>query len=187
MSFAAVTRTRSPLALALLASLAACDKPPVPPAADSTAAAVPQSNVVPIATEGKWKGVGRTERGTAVYVDTTSVRDSASVRLGTFRIKHPKPFVIDSGRKSFVMSEADLIAACGARTLTVARQVRHYSDLDGQIEVSRREDPRDPFNVESPGTFGDISAAHLCSSPESAAKPTTPTGAPSPAAPAPKP
>ncbi|MCU0648555.1 MAG: hypothetical protein MUF00_11200, partial [Gemmatimonadaceae bacterium] len=141
--------------LALTVIAAGCDKPPVPGAkvADSAAAAaaaLAEMRAVPIAPEGKWRGVGRTELGTAVYVDTTSVRDSASMRFATFRIKHPKPFPIDSGRKSFVMTDADLIVVCGAPTKSVARWVRHYADLEGSQQVAERVDEKAPWNVESP-------------------------------------
>ena len=168
--------------VALSATVSACDKPPLPrTATDSTASpAVPPEAPVPIVAEGKWKGIGRTELGTAVYVDSTSVRDSANARVGTFRIKHPKPFTVDSGRKSFVMSDADLIVVCGTPSYSVARTVRHYADLDGLQEVSRRGDPKKPWNVESPGTFGDVSVAFLCKSVtvgDSAAPTPTPTPA----------
>ncbi|MCU0634122.1 MAG: hypothetical protein MUE41_04535 [Gemmatimonadaceae bacterium] len=164
MSSYVLRRPFLPAWLALAAAVSACDRPPVPGA--STADSVPQTpvtaTVVPIAPEGKWIGAGRTERGTAVYVDTTSVRDSADARLGTFRIKHPTPFTADSGRKSFVMSDADVIVICGMPSKSVARHVRHYADLDGTQVVSDREDTRAPWNVESPGTFGDVSVAYLC-------------------------
>jgi hypothetical protein len=165
------------LATALL--VAACDKPPRP-AADAAAApppaaepgATPFPAEGPIPPDGPWVGAGRTENRTPVYVDTTSLRDSAIVRLGRFRIRHQRPFETDSGRKVFVLTITDLVARCGPDPVSVPRRVVHYADTAATEEVSRREDLNVPYLHEQPGSFGDVALKYLCS------RPTMPAAAP---------
>jgi hypothetical protein len=162
----------------LSAIVSGCDKPPIAAKDATDGKPVPPEGPVPIESEGEWKGVGRTSRGTAVFVDTTSVRDSANTRIATFRIKHIAPYPKDSALVPIKLSRAVLIAECASPPRTVARLVEHFADVAGTEVITAKRDSRPPWNVESPGTFGDVSVAYLCSSGVAGEKPAAPPAAP---------
>jgi hypothetical protein len=170
-------RTASWGIVLLSAIVSGCDKPPIPAKDATDGKPVAPGGAVPIESEGEWKGVGRTSRGTAVFVDTTSVRDSANTRIATFRIKHIAPYPKDSTNVPIKLSRAVLIAECGSPPRTVARVVEHFADVAGTEVITTNRDSRTPWNVESPGTFGDVSVAYLCAGSTASAQPATPPAA----------
>jgi hypothetical protein len=177
MSCSRLSPIRSVLTGTLLLTtlLAACDKPPVPVStADSARPKTAQRAPATLSVAGQWKAIGRTERGTSVLVDSASIRDSASLRIATFRIDHQTPYPKDTAQVPIRMTLALLVAECGNPPHTVARDVQHFADTDGAKIISTHVDDRAPWNVESPGTFGDVSVGYLCTGNFAGEKPAAP-------------
>lgn len=107
----------------------------------------------------KWKEIGATSSGNAVYVDPRSVKRSGNLVSGTVRMVFKPPVQTAKGvwKSSRTMATFD----CAKRSLAAKENV-YYADERGTKVTDRTVNKQPGFGPALGGSLGDVAIRYFC-------------------------
>jgi len=111
----------------------------------------------------KWQEIGRTSTGSAVFLDTRSVRRGGDgIVTASVRATYAPP--LDTPKGKVKSSRVVAMFDC-ARMLVATKQSVFYLDEAKGREYSRRVISKPGFGPALSSTFADVALKHLCKKP----------------------
>ena len=111
--------------------------------------------------QAKWKEIGKTSSGNAVYVDPRSVKRSGALVSGTVRVVFTEPVQTARGTMKSVRTVATF--DCAKKSLAAKENV-YYSDARGAKVIDRTVNKQPGFGPALGGSLGAVALDYLCKS-----------------------
>ena len=107
----------------------------------------------------RWREVGKTTTGNAVFIDPASVSKRDSIITATVRVVYAKP--VDTPKGPITGSRSVAMFNCARRTIAVKENIIWHDERAGRIYEKRT--PRQPgFGPVFSSNFSGVALAHLC-------------------------
>ncbi|MEK6611394.1 MAG: surface-adhesin E family protein [Gemmatimonadota bacterium] len=113
--------------------------------------------------QGKWQEIGKTSTGSAVFLDTRSVRQgSDGIITASIRATYAPPY--DTPKGKVTSSRVVAMFDCAAMRVATKQSVLYHDEAKG-VEYSRRVIAKPGFGPALSSTFADVALKHLCKKP----------------------
>lgn len=109
--------------------------------------------------QGRWKEIGRTSSGNAVFVDPRSVKKSGGLVSATVRVVFTEPVKTPKGLWKSARTTATF--DCAKKSLAAKENV-YYADEKGTRVTDRTVNKMPGFGPALGGSLGDVALKHLC-------------------------
>lgn len=107
----------------------------------------------------RWREVGKTSTGNAVFIDPSSVSTRDSIITATVRVVYAKP--VDTPKGPITGSRSVAMFNCARKTIAVRENIIWHDERAGRIYEKRT--PRQPgFGPVFSSNFSGVALAHLC-------------------------
>lgn len=107
----------------------------------------------------RWKEIGKTSSGNAVYVDPRSVKRSANLVSGVVRVVFKEP--VQTPKGVWKSSRTTATFDCSARKLAAKENV-YYADERGAKVTDRTVNKQPGFGPALGGSLGDVAMRYFC-------------------------
>jgi hypothetical protein len=110
----------------------------------------------------RWREIGKTSTGNAVFIDPASVSKRDSIITATVRVVYSK--AVDTPKGPITGSRAVAMFNCARKTIAVKENIIWHDERAGRIYEKRT--PRQPgFGPVFASNFSGVALAHLCAPP----------------------
>lgn len=126
------------------------------------AAATALLSFVPVhhaAAQGRWKEIGKTSAGNAVYVDPRSVKRSGGTITAVVRVKFTPP--VQTGTYTMTASHTVAMFDCAKRAIA-AKENTYYTDEARNRIADRTVNKIPGFGPAIRGTLADVALTYFC-------------------------
>ena len=110
----------------------------------------------------RWKEIGKTSTGNAVYVDPRTVKNVKGIVSARIRVKFTPPVKTLNG--NWVTSQHDAMFDC-AKSSVAAKESIYYSDEAGTTVVERKVNKMPGFGPALGGSMTKVALDYLCAAP----------------------
>lgn len=111
------------------------------------------------AAQSRWKEIGKTSAGNAVYVDPRSVKKVSGLVTARVRVRFDPPVKTPKG--PWATSQTLATFDC-AKSAVAAKENVYYADAAGTRVVDRTVNAKPGFGPVLQGSMGEIALAYLC-------------------------
>ncbi len=110
----------------------------------------------------RWREIGKTSTGNAVFIDPSSVSKRDSIITATVRVVYAKP--VDTPKGPITGSRSVAMFNCARKTIAVKENIIWHDERAGRIYEKRT--PRQPgFGRVFSSNCSGVALAHLCAPP----------------------
>jgi hypothetical protein len=109
--------------------------------------------------QGRWKAIGTTAVGNAVYVDTKSVKRTGDLVAANVRVVFTEP--VKGAKGTFASYRTSATFNCAKKTLAAKENV-YYADAKGTKVIDRSVNKLPGFGPAIGGSLGDVALRQLC-------------------------
>lgn len=109
--------------------------------------------------QGRWKEIGATASGNAVYVEPRSVKRTGELVAANVRVVFKEP--VKGAKGTFASYRTSATFNCATKSLA-ARENVYYADAKGTRVVDRTVNRMPGFGPALGGSLGAVALNHLC-------------------------
>ena len=120
------------------------------------------SVAAPAAAQGRWKEIGKTSVGNAVYVDPATVKTVNGITTARIRVKFATPVATPEG--NWVTSQHLAMFNC-AKSTFAAKESIYYSDEAGKKVVEKKVNAIPGYGPALGGSMTKVALDYLCKKP----------------------
>ena len=114
---------------------------------------------LPAAAQPRWKEVGKTSVGNAVYVDPRSVKTANGIISAKVRVKFNEP--VSTPKGAWKSSQVSAMFDC-AKSSVAAKEASYYSDEAGTKLVEHSVNPKPGFGPAIGGSMTKVMLDYVC-------------------------
>jgi hypothetical protein len=112
-----------------------------------------------LSAQGRWKPIGTTSSGNAVYVDPRSVKRSGALVSAVVRVVFTTP--VQAAKGPWASARTTATFDCAKKSLAAKENV-YYADAKGTRVTERTVNKLPGFGPALGGSLGDVALKYLC-------------------------
>ena len=112
-----------------------------------------------VSAQGKWKEIGATSSGNAVYVDTRSVKRTGDLVAANVRVVFKEP--VKGAKGTFASYRTSATFNCTKKSLAAKENV-YYADAKSTRVIDRTVNKMPGFGPALGGSLGAVALNYLC-------------------------
>jgi hypothetical protein len=114
---------------------------------------------IPAAAQRRWKEIGKTSTGNAVYVDPKSVTTAAGIVTATLRVQFTEP--VSTPKGPITSSRTTAMFDCAKKVVAVKENTFYHNERANRV-YEHKVIGKPGYGPAIVGTLPDIALKHLC-------------------------
>jgi surface-adhesin protein E len=120
------------------------------------------STAAPALAQGRWKEIGKTSAGNAIYLDPSTVKTVNGITTARIRVRFVPPIATPEG--NWVTSQHLAMFNCAKATFASKESI-YFSDEAGKKVVEKKVNKIPGYSQATPGSITKVALDYLCKKP----------------------